>query len=227
MTRWAGLRLGDALTVKHGFAFLGEYFTELGDRIVLTPGNFVERGGFKPKSGAEKYYSGAVPAPYLLKKGDVVVAMTEQSAGLLGSSATIPADDVYLHNQRIGLVQISDPSRLEPRFAYHLLNAPGVRAQIQATATGSKVRHTAPSRIEDVVAPVPCSGAQRVIAGVLDSIDELIENNRRRVELLEQMAQAIYREWFVHFRYPGHEHDELIDSPPRPNPLRLVGGDDF
>ena len=49
-------------------------------------------------------------------------------------------------------------------------------------------------------------------------IDDLIENNRRRIALLEQMAQAIYREWFVHFRYPGHEDDELVDSPLGPIP---------
>ena len=57
-----------------------------------------------------------------------------------------------------------------------------------------------------------------VIAEILGSIDDLIENNRRRIALLEQMAQAIYREWFVHFRYPGHEDDELVDSPLGPIP---------
>ncbi len=46
----------------------------------------------------------------------------------------------------------------------------------------------------------------------------MTENNRRRIELLEQMAQAIYREWFVHFHYPGHESDELVDSPIGLNP---------
>ena len=47
---------------------------------------------------------------------------------------------------------------------------------------------------------------------MLGAIDDLIENNRRRIELLEQMAQAIYREWFVRFRYPGHENHELVDN---------------
>ena len=55
--------------------------------------------------------------------------------------------------------------------------------------------------------PVPFLPVERqeVSRGGPRSIDDLIENNRRRVELLEQMAQAIYREWFVRFRYPGHE----------------------
>jgi type I restriction enzyme S subunit len=54
--------------------------------------------------------------------------------------------------------------------------------------------------------------------GVLDALDDLIENNRRRIELLEQMAQAIYREWFVRFRYPGHEDATFVDSPLGPIP---------
>lgn len=221
---WGEFRLGAGLSIKHGFAFLGEYFVSSGTKIVLTPGNFVEAGGFKPKSGSEKYYEGPIPDPYLLSRGSVVVAMTEQSVGLLGSAATVPVDDVYLHNQRIGLVRITDGSVLDVRFVYHLMNSPEVRRQIQATATGAKIRHTAPERIQNVVVQLPPVSTQRSIAQVLDSIADLIENNRRRVELLEQMVQAIYREWFVHFRYPGHEHDELIDSPlgPIPSPWSVT-----
>lgn len=90
------MSLGQALAVKHGFAFRGEYFRDDGDLVVLTPGNFVDEGGFKPKSGKEKYYDGPFPPAYLLNSGDVVVAMTEQGHGLLGSSATIPCDGRYL-----------------------------------------------------------------------------------------------------------------------------------
>jgi type I restriction enzyme, S subunit len=60
---------------------------------------------------------------------------------------------------------------------------------------------------------LPSLATQRAIAATLRSLDDLIENNRRRIVLLEQMARAIYREWFVNFRYPGHEDDELVDSP--------------
>ncbi len=212
MSEWREFRLGDAITVKHGFAFKSEYFCHAASHIVLTPGNFHDAGGFKPKSGAEKFYDGPLPKGYVLKRGDVVVAMTEQAHGLLGSSATIPTDDTYLHNQRIGLVSIEDSVALDLRFVYHLLNSTGVRTQLRATATGSKVRHTAPERIVSVRVPIPDTHTQRRIAEILDAIDDLIENNRRRIALLEQMAQAIYREWFVHFRYPGHEDDALVDS---------------
>jgi type I restriction enzyme S subunit len=60
---------------------------------------------------------------------------------------------------------------------------------------------------------IPPLNTQRKIAGVLSAYDDLIENNSRRIAILEEMAQAIYREWFVNFRFPGHENVKLIDSP--------------
>jgi len=65
---------------------------------------------------------------------------------------------------------------------------------------------------------LPPLEVQRKIAAVLGAHDELIENNLRRIEILEEMAQAVYREWFVNFRYPGHEADDLVDSPLGPIP---------
>jgi type I restriction enzyme S subunit len=137
--------------------------------------------------------------------------MTEQSQGLLGSSAIIPADDLYLHNQRIGLVEPTSDA-VELRFLYYLFNTLPVRDQIQATATGAKVRHTAPKRIEDVVVRFPPLPTQRKIAQVLWAYDDLIENNNRRIQVLEEVAQRIYREWFVDMRYPGYEGVQLVDS---------------
>lgn len=224
MSEWREVSLGEGLDVLHGYALKGEHFRHEGELIVLTPGNFFDEGGFKPKSGKEKYYDGPFPSRFLLTSGDVVVAMTEQVQGLLGSSATIPEDGVYLHNQRIGLVRITNPDLFDERFVYHLMNTPVVRHQLQATATGSKVRHTAPERIKAVQAPVPCVVVQRQSASILDAVDGLIENNRRRVELLEKMARAIYREWFIRFRYPGHQDVPLVDSPlgPIPEGWRIV-----
>ncbi len=63
--------------------------------------------------------------------------------------------------------------------------------------------------------PVP---TQRKIAAILSAYDDLIENNTRRIEILEEMAQALYREWFVHFRFPGHEQVKMVDSALGPIP---------
>ena len=213
---WPVVELGKHLRVKHGLAFKGEYFGDAGEFIVLTPGNFYDEGGFKPKDGAEKFYTAEPPADYVLRRNDLVVAMTEQVQGLLGSSALVPCDDLYLHNQRIGLVELQPD--VDRRFIYYLFNTHWVRDQIQATATGSKVRHTAPSRIEAVTVSLPPLTIQRKIASILSAYDDLIENNRRRIELLEEMARRLYHEWLVDFRFPVHESVPHVESDLGPVP---------
>jgi type I restriction enzyme S subunit len=213
MATWRNCKLGDLLQIKHGFAFLGEHFGSTGTHVVLTPGNFQEEGGFKERSDKAKWYSGPIPDDYVLNEGDLIVAMTEQAEGLLGSSALIPRSGVYLHNQRLGLVQILDRKQADQHFIYYLFNSKPVRQQIRGSASGTKIRHTAPSRIADVKVSVPPLPVQRRIAGILSAYDELMENSQRRIRLLEAMARALYREWFVHFRFPGHEKHPRVASP--------------
>ena len=213
---WTEVKLGDAIHVKHGFAFKGQFFTGSGTHVVLTPGNFNEGGGFRLRPGKDRFYSGDIPEEYILKEDDLIVAMTEQGPGLLGSSALIPESGRYLHNQRLGLVQIRDDTAFDTRFLYYLFNTRLIREQINGSATGTKVRHTAPERIYRVTASVPSNvEEQRKIVQVLSSYDDLIENNRRRIHLLEHAARLLYKEWFVHFRFPGHQRTTIISGIPK------------
>ena len=213
MAEWCDCTLGNLVDVKHGYAFLGEHFGSAGSHIVLTPGNFFDEGGFKKKGDREKWYTGPIPKDYVLKEGDLIVAMTEQAEGLLGSSAIVPHGGLYLHNQRLGLVRLLDESKTDRHFVYYLFNSKPVRQQIRASASGVKIRHTAPSRIADVKVSVPTLRLQQRIAGILSAYDELIENNQRRIQILETMARALYREWFVEFRFPGHNKIPRVASP--------------
>ena len=188
------------------------FFSDSGPYIVLTPGNFYDKGGFKDKGEKEKFYIGEVPDGYLLKQNELLVAMTEQTRGLLGSAILVPEDDLYLHNQRLGLVENFREEQLNKKFLYYLFNTYEVREQIQASANGAKVRHTSPSRIYEVEVALPPLETQKRIADILSAYDDLLENNTRRIKLLEQMAQLIYLEWFVDFRFPGHEEMERVES---------------
>ena len=212
---WREITLGDAIHVKHGFAFKGQHFSDSGEHLILTPGNFNEEGGFRLRPGKDRSYTGDIPEDYVLDEGDLIVAMTEQGPGLLGSSALIPEGGKYLHNQRLGLIEDLDETVLDKNFLYYLFNTRSVRGQIGGSATGTKVKHTAPERIYLVKVSVPSDvSEQRKIASVLSAYDYLIENNRRRIQLLEQAARLLYKEWFVYLRFPGHEHVKITDGVP-------------
>jgi type I restriction enzyme S subunit len=215
MQGWRKCTLGDLLEIKHGFAFKGEFFSDEGPYVLLTPGNFLEEGGLKLKGDKEKFYTGHFPSEFLLKRGDLLVAMTDltQNAPILGSPAFIPEDGRFLHNQRLGKVVNLSQTEISPDFLFFLLNTPSVRGQIKGSATGATVRHTSPSRIYDVAVHVPPLPIQRRIAGILSAYDELIENSQRRIKILESMARALYREWFVYFRFPVHESIPRVPSP--------------
>jgi len=101
---WPSFKLGDLISVKHGFAFKSEYFSEEPTaHQLVTPGNFAIGGGFQLGKG--KHYSGQVPSDYILNQGDVVVTVTDLSRGAdtLGYAAIIPktSGTVWLHNQRV------------------------------------------------------------------------------------------------------------------------------
>ena len=200
MSEWKRYKLGELLRVKHGWAFKGEFFSDTGVQSILTPGNFYESGGFKANPSKDRFYSGDYPKEYLCSKGDLVVAMTEQAAGLLGSTAIVPEDNRYLHNQRIGLISCNES--LNKDFAYYLFMTQSVRQQISRSASGTKVKHTSPEKIYDVQVDIPKIQTQKNIAIFLSLLDKKIQINNQINQELEDMAKTLYDYWFVQFDFP-------------------------
>ncbi|NUM47472.1 MAG: restriction endonuclease subunit S [Anaerolineales bacterium] len=196
--------LRNKIHIKHGFSFKGEFFASEGDYVVLTPGNFKESGGFKFDVEKAKFYSGKFPREYICAKGDLIVAMTEQAEGLLGCSAIVPEDNRFLHNQRIGLVTVNE-NEIDKLFLYHVFNTKSVRQQLRRSSSGSKVKHTSPDRIYDVIVNLPPLPTQQKIAAILSSLDAKIELNQRINAELEAMAKTLYDYWFVQFDFPDEE----------------------
>lgn len=198
---WKQVTLGELFRVKHGFAFKSEYFTDEPQKTVLvTPGNFSIGGGFQ--DGKRRYYKGPLPEGYVLKPGQIVVTMTDLSkeSDTLGYAARIPNDStVWLHNQRIGLLEFKDEIPISPRFIEYLLRTREYRSWIVGSATGTTVKHTAPGRIESFSTRIPPLEEQRAIAHILGTLDDKIELNRKQNETLEAMARALFKAWFVDF----------------------------
>lgn len=187
---WDAQRLGEYFQIKHGFAFEGSMFRATGTHILLTPGHFSEDGGFRDQREKTKFFIGEFDRQYLLQPGDLLIAMTEQKPGLLGSAAFIPSDELYLHNQRLGLVT-DLRADLNKRYLYHLMNYRPVRDAISRTSTGSKVKHTSPDRIRDVIAPIPPLDDQAEIVGVLDGIDYKIDLHKRKRAVLNELFKSL------------------------------------
>jgi len=195
------IKLKNKIYIKHGFAFKGEFFQKNGKYIVLTPGNFIEEGGFKREKGKEKFYSAEFPKEYLHKKNDLIVAMTEQAEGLLGSMAFVPEDNIYLHNQRLGLVTV-DEKYIDKLFLYYLFKSEYIRKQIRDSSSGTKVKHTSPERIYDITVFLPEIDNQSKIGNFLLSLDAKIELNNKINKELETMAKTLYDYWFMQFDFP-------------------------
>ncbi len=155
----------------------------------------------------------------LVPAGSVLVAMYGATVGQLGYL------DIEASTNQAICVLITDPSITDSRFLYYaLMHAKG---DLIAQAQGAAQQNLSQATIRQFRLRVPPLPLQRQIGSVLTAIDDLIENNGRRAEVLEKMARTVYGEWFVHFRYPGHEDVPLVDSPLGPIPdgwevLRIV-----
>jgi len=103
---------------------------------------------------------------------------------------------------------------LRPEFLYYFLFYKARTGHLSSLFTGSTIKHLPREKLALVEVPVPPLSTQDQIASVLSAYDDLIENNRRRIQLLEQAARLLYKEWFVHLRLPGHEHTQIIDGVP-------------
>jgi type I restriction enzyme, S subunit len=152
-----------------------------------------------------------------------------------GRYILIPEDGENLTSRKLPIAYFAEGKFWVNNHAHIAKARPGVAVDrfvqsalestdISGFVTGAAQPKLSQANLLRVPILAPAYGTQERIGEVLDAFDDLIENNRRRVELLEQMAQAIYREWFVHFRYPGHEHDELVDSPLGPIPSGWTTG---
>ena len=203
-SEWRRVRLGDLARIEHGWPFQSELFShELSERpIVVGIGNFNYSGGFRFDSTALKEYRGEYPAAFDLHPGDILVVMTCQTAGgeILGIPARVPDDGRrYLHNQRLGKVVVTNPSIVCPEYLYWLFLTRQFNRHLVDTATGTKILHTAPSRIESFEFMLPPLPEQRRIANTLRALDDKIELNRRMSQTLESMARALFKSWFVDF----------------------------
>ncbi len=149
-----------------------------------------------------------------LQRHDIVMT----TRGTIGKVALFDCEySTGLINAQM-LILRADGKVIDPRFLFYSLCSRDVRATILNFASGSAQPQIPIRDLRDVELAYPEFPIQHRIASILSAYDDLIENNTRRIAILEEMAQSLYREWFVHFRFPGHEKVKLVESPLGPIP---------
>jgi len=127
------------------------------------------------------------------------MSMTDMksSMALLGHTALIPVDDVFIMNQRVGRIRVKDPNILDIHYLYYLSNTPEFINQIRTKAnSGVQVNLTTNGIMESKVS-LPPLPVQQKIASILGALDDKIELNRRMNRTLESIAQALFKHMFV------------------------------
>lgn len=187
-----------APTQEHGFPLIRTPNIGRG-RLILDGVQRVSEATF------EAWTRRAVP-----QEGDLILAREAP----VGNVAIVPAGINVCLGQRTVLIR-PDAERIDGRYLAYLLLGDEIQGLFQSLANGATVHHLNLGDIRRLVLPrIPSRTDQVKIATILSAYDDLIENNLRRIAILEEMARALYREWFVEFRYPGHEKDSLsVDSP--------------
>ena len=146
---------------------------------------------------------------YGLQYGDIVMC----EGGEPGRCA-IWKDSVEGMMYQKALHRIRPRPGFDHRFLYYFFLHTGSRGGFSPLLTGATIKHLPREKLSILEINYPRPDVQRRIADTLSAYDDLIENNRRRMTLLEESARHLYHEWFVHLRFPGYEHTRIVDGVP-------------
>ncbi len=147
-----------------------------------------------------------------LRPGDVAVVRT----GYPGTACVIP--ESLPEANCADLVVITPSEKLNPYYLAAIFNSAWGKSSVASNLVGVAQQHFNVGAAREMEIALPSRAMQDQIAGILSAYDDLIENNQRRIKILEEMARSLYREWFVHFRFPGHDKVKMVSSPLGPIP---------
>jgi type I restriction enzyme S subunit len=229
---WKEILLSDHCCFLNGGSWSDKEYVEAGIPVIKVT-NMVDGGiSFNsldhiPESSRKKYEK------HILKKGDLVVATVgshpTQPNSVVGRTSIIPTQgDDHLLNQNAVCVRVFDGDMdLHPLFLFYLTQTTHFKhyAATRAKGSANQVR-LAISELKKYTFPAPPLPLQTRIADLLSAYDELIEVNNRRIALLEQTAEQLYKEWFVRLRFPGYAQTKVRKGVPEGwevKPLKFFG----
>ena len=210
--------LGDYIDILSGFAFKSKDFSDNGIPVIkikniVPPYVTLEDLSYVPNEIAKLNHK------FLLTYNDVLIALTgshiNQMASVVGRIARVKYNIPSLLNQRVGKITVKNEGSCDINYVYYFLSQEQIKIALASKAGGAANQaNISPSDIKKLIIPLPPIEIQRRIADILSAYDDLIENNRKQIKLLEEAAQRLYQEWFVDLRFPGHKHTKIVDGVP-------------
>jgi type I restriction enzyme, S subunit len=209
---WKKTTIGEHADIRTGFPFRSQHYTEDSSGIRLLRGDNIVQGDLRwdgvkrwPQKHSKDFEK------YFLQSGDVVLAMDRPwiEAGLKYACITT-LDLPCLLVQRVA--RIRGTNTLLTNYLRYVIGHHAFADYVKGIWTGVAVPHISESQIRAFTFLLPPTKTQRKIALILSSYDDLIENNTRRINILQKMTEMIYREWFSNFRFPGHEKANLVTT---------------
>ena len=204
---WEKVRLGDVTD-----SCLGKMLDQeknKGDYHPYLANINVRWGGFDLEDLPQMRFEDGEQERYGLKYGDLIICEGGEPGRCAIWKDAIPNMKIQkaLHRVRVH-------DCLDYRYLFYWFLWAGKRGALEQYFTGATIKHMPGQKLKSVIIDKPPIETQRRIADILSAYDELIENNRKQIKLLEEAAQRLYKEWFVNLRFPGHEHTKIVDSVP-------------
>ena len=221
---WATTSLGELATLAGGEVRTGPFGTQLHKRDyvddptatpVIMPKDMVD--GRIETASIARVDDDVVNrlSQHILRAGDIVLGRR----GEIGRRAWIgDTEDGWLCGTGSMRISLNNSKAIRPRFLFYYLGLQQSISWLNGHAVGATMSNLSAGVVKQMPVRYPPLTVQDMIVAALDQLDDLLENSRQRIEILEKTVRLLYREWFVHFGFPGHEYIELVDSELGPIP---------
>jgi type I restriction enzyme S subunit len=156
----------------------------------------------------ERHFGGSSKAIVKPQTDDLVFSII----GTLGEPYLVRSTDRFGLSSSVAILR-PNKLMLDPRFLLYWSKGPLFQNAVSGIKGGVAQGYVSLEMLRSLPVPRLAIPVQQRVAGILSAYDELIENSRRRIQILETMARALHQEWFVNFRFPGHENHTVVASP--------------
>lgn len=206
---WETVSLGQLANFRNGINYSKDNFGE-GIKVINVR-DFQDHSIAKFNELDEINPEGLINEESLLKINDILFVRSNGNRNLIGRSMFVKDIDEPIAYSAFSIRLRFESPLVEPRFYAYLFRTPLIRQVLSTRGIGTNISNLNQQILSNLEVPIPPLHIQCKITAVLSAYDDLIENNTRRIAILEEMAQTLYREWFVHFRFPGHEDMKMVD----------------